>query len=129
MDDSYKISHRPMTRDGGASTLDDLTSAFGEDIYGPDALQFFGSGDKREKQVLSLLKKVRGQPDAMVTIYRGAPDGVDKINPGDWVTLSPEVAADYANLEGGRVISQKVPASHVTSWADSLLEFGYYPDR
>jgi hypothetical protein len=119
---SYGLQHRPMTVEGGASRLDDLVPAFGEDVYGPKALQYFGSGEPREQEALALLKSLRGKPDAEVTIYRGVPDGVSDIAPGDWVTLVPSVAADY-----GRVISKKVRASDITSWADSLLEFGYYP--
>ena len=119
----YGIDHRPMTVEGGASQLHDLTPSFGDDIYGPNALQFFGSGDPREKSVVGLLKKIRGNPDALVTIYRGVPDGAPQtINPGDWITLDKNAASDY-----GHVVEMKVPASHVTSWADSLLEFGYYP--
>jgi hypothetical protein len=118
----YGIEHRPMTDAGGASRLHDLTGSFGPDVYGPNALQYFGSGDAREKAVLQAIRQVRGKPDSMVTIYRGVPDDVNTINRGDWVTLSPQAAADY-----GRVVSMKVPASHVTSWPDSLLEFGYYP--
>jgi hypothetical protein len=124
----YQIEHKPMTVAGGASTMDDLLPAFGEDIYGKDALQFFGSGDSREAKAVRIMKSVRGKPGAMVTIYRGVPDGVDKINPGDWVTLVKEAADDYASQhEGGKVVSMKVPAAHVTSWSDSLLEFGYHP--
>jgi hypothetical protein len=120
---AYQIEHRPMTDAGGAARLHDLTPAFGEDIYGKNALQFFGSGDPRERATLGVLSRLRGKPDEMVSIFRGVPDGAGaQINPGDWITLDRNVAADY-----GRVIEMKVPASHVTSWPDSLLEFGYFP--
>lgn len=118
----YGIEHRPMTDAGGAARLHDLEQSFGADIYGPNALQFFGSGDPREKSVVGLMRAIKGKPDAPVTIYRGVPEGVNTINPGDWITLDPRVAADY-----GRVVKMQVPASHITSWPDSLLEFGYYP--
>jgi len=120
----YQIAHKPMTEAGGAARLHDLTPAFGDDVYSKNALQYFGSGDPREAGVLRILNQLRGKPDATVTIYRGVPDGVGKINPGDWVTLDPKVAADY-----GKVVKMEVPASHITSWADSLLEFGYYPPK
>ncbi len=120
----YQIDHKPMTEAGGAARLHDLTKSFGDDIYGPNALQYFGSGDAREKAILKALNAVRGKPDAMVTIYRGVPDGVSNINAGDWVTLDPRVAADY-----GRVVKMQVPASHITGWSDSLLEFGYHPPK
>lgn len=122
--DDYGLSHRPMTQDGGAASLHDLAKVFGDDIYDArKALQYFGSGDPRERNALKVMHAVRGNPDATVTIYRGVPDGVNAINPGDWVTLDKAVAADY----GGRVLKMQVPASHITSWPDSLLEFGYYP--
>ena len=121
----YRIAHRPMKDAGGAARLHDLTKSFPEDVYGPQALQFYGSGDPREKSVIRTLRALRGKPDAEITIYRGVPkDAPGIINKGDWVTLSPEVAKDY----GEQVISMKVKAKDVTSWADSLLEFGYFPD-
>jgi hypothetical protein len=124
----YRLMHKAMDESGGAARLHDLVPSFGEDVYGPNAQRYFGGGDafdRAEKQILSLMKKLRGKPDEMVTIYRGVPKDVAAINEGDWVTLLPEVAAEY----GPKVISQKVPASHVTSWADSLLEFGYHPPK
>ena len=117
-----------MTKAGGAATLDDLSPAFGEDIYGKNALQYFGSGDPRERSVVKTLASLRGKPDASVTIYRGVPSDAKGISAGDWVTLEPKVAADYAAQHpNGRIVSMQVPASHVTSWPDSLLEFGYHP--
>ena len=119
----YAIEHRPMTEAGGAARLHDLTAAFGDDIYdAKKALQYFGSGDARERSALRAMHAVRGKPDELVTIYRGVPEGASGINPGDWVTLDRRAAADY-----GKVLEMKVPASHITSWPDSLLEFGYYP--
>lgn len=119
----YSMEHRPMTTEGGASRLHDLLSAFGDDIYGKNALQYFGSGHQLEPEVLKIVQGLRGKPDAMVDIFRGAPKEASKINPGDWVTLSPKIASDY----GPNVLQMKVPASHVTAWPDSLLEYGYYP--
>ncbi len=119
----YQGPHRPLTVEGGAARLHDLTPSFGPDIYGPKALQYFGGFDPRESAVLKIMQKVKGNPEAEVTIYRGIPEGKPQsISPGDWVTLHPSVASDY-----GKVVSQKVKAKDLTSWADSLLEFGYYP--
>lgn len=119
----YRIQHRPMTVEGGASKLHEAGSVFGEDVYGKNALQYFGSGLSGEKTSLDILKKVRGNPDAEITIYRGVPEGVNTINKGDWVTLDPKMAEEYGN-----VISKKVKAKDITTWPDSLVEFGYYPD-
>lgn len=119
---AYQIEHKPMTEAGGASRLHNLEPSFGPDVYGSNALQYFGSGLPEEKAALRLMRQVKGSPNAMVTIYRGVPDGVSSINPGDWVTILPDVAAQYGN-----VVKMQVPASHITSWPDSLLEFGYFP--
>ena len=123
---NYQLEHKPMTVAGGAAPLHDVESVFGPDIFSKNALQYFGGGDvyaRQEKAVIDLMRKVKGNPNAMVTIYRGVPDGVNKINAGDWVTLDPKIAELY----GRNVLKMDVPASHVTSWPDSLLEFGYYP--
>lgn len=121
--DEYGMSHRPMKDDAGASRLHDLEPAFGRDIYGPNARQYFGGGLPQEAEVLRIMNSVRGNPDAWVTIYRGGPKAeMTSINPGDWVALDRRTASEY-----GDVISKKVKASDLTSWADSLLEFGYYP--
>ncbi len=119
---SYLGSHRPMELDGGAAPLHDLTKSYPDDIYGPNALQYYGSGYGPEKKVLDILHKVKGKPDELVTIYRGVPDGIEDINVGDWVTLSPEYAEEY-----GKVISMEVPAKDITAWGDSLAEYGYFP--
>lgn len=122
---AYQIDHKPMTVSGGAATLHDVERVFGPDIWSKNALQYFGSGgfDRQEKAAIELMRKVKGNPDAMVTVYRGVPDGVSKINSGDWVALTPDIAAEYGN-----VLKMQVPAKHVTSWPDSLVEFGYFPD-
>lgn len=121
---SYQGGHKPMRAADGAAPLHDLTKALPEDFYSQSGLSYYGSGDDREMAIFKILKQIRNQPDALVTIYRGVPDGVgQKINPGDWVTLSPEYASDY-----GRVVSAKVPAKHLYANGDSLLEQGYFPD-
>ena len=120
----YMIEHRPMQESGGASRLHEANKAFGEDIYTRNALQYFGSGLSGERTSLNIMNKVRGNPDAEITIYRGVPKGVKTINEGDWVTLDPKMAAEY-----GEVISKKVKVKDITTWPDSLVEFGYYPQK
>jgi hypothetical protein len=119
----YKIYHRPMTEEGGAARLHDLTKAFGQDIYGKNALQYFGGDDPREAIALKIMQRAKNNPEMQITIYRGAPKTAKNINDGDWVTLVRSYAKDY----GPNVLSKKVKAKDVTSWADSLLEFGYMP--
>jgi hypothetical protein len=123
-DADYRMSHRPMTELSGASKLHEAYKSFGEDIYGKNALQFFGAGDPRETAIPKMLARLRDNPDATVTIYRGVPKSAgDAISSGDWVTLDPNVAKEY----GEKVLKKQVKAKDVTTWPDSLLEFGYYP--
>ena len=130
---AYGIGHRPMTIEQGAAPLHDLSKAFDETIYGKEAMQNFGTGSPRlDKEALQVFQQAKNNPDAQITIYRAIPkDMTEKsINPGDWVTVSREYAMEHGNSALGgkyKLISQKVPASHVTTNADSILEQGYYP--
>lgn len=128
---NYRMAHRPMTVEGGAARLDNAYEAFGEDIYGPNALRYFGGSDPREAGTVAALKRLRDNPEAEVTIYRGVPaDAKGGITKGDWVTLDRSAAQEYAELkpgQKGKVLAMKVKAKDVTTWPDSLLEFGYYP--
>ena len=54
------------------------------------------------------LSELGFDPDEDITIYRGVPEGVTEINPGDWVTANEQLARDYAG--GGDVLSQTVKA-------------------
>ena len=61
----YKIEHRPM-QDWRRRTTARSDRIFPEDIYGSNALQYYGSGDQREASVLRILRSLRGKPDATV---------------------------------------------------------------
>jgi hypothetical protein len=63
---------------------------------------------------------------ANVTIYRGVPEGVTEIRPGDWVALTRAYAADHSR--GGRVISKRVPARDV-AWAGTDRNEYYYAPK
>ena len=86
------------------------------------------------RKCIETLRKVQGQPDAMVTIYRGAPSG-GKLNTGDWVTLSKEYAKSYADGGGysdnkeSRVYEYKVRAGDLSFPGDSYLEMGYFGEH
>lgn len=129
----YQGPHRPMTVEGGAARLDDLVPAFGEDIYGKDALQFFGTGDtKLDAQTIKVLMAVRGKPDMEIAVYRAVPkDATDALlRAGDWVTVNKAYAKQHGDstLDGDyKIITQKVRAGDLTTNADSFHEQGYYP--
>ena len=126
-------AHRPMTVEGGAARLDDLSPAFGEDIYGENAIRYFGTGDDSiDAQTLAILKPLRGRPDAEVTVFRSVPSDVPmgKLSEGDWVTVNRRYAEQHGEAALGgkyRIDQQRVRAKDLTTNADSFHEQGYYP--
>jgi len=130
----YAGHHRPATREG-ANTLDNLTDVYPQDIYTDNrAWQYYGHGDNpaMDKASVDIVKRFRNNPEATVKVYRAVPVGVDKINPGDWVTINRQ----YANQHGSswvndgkyRIIEAEVPAKSLTTSGDSIHEWGYFPD-
>jgi len=59
--------------------MSDLTDIYPPDIYGPNGARYYGGGSStpRERQqdvsVIALLNRVKGKPDAKVTVYRAIP--------------------------------------------------------
>jgi hypothetical protein len=56
--------------------------------------------------MVSIDKTMGGNPDDIITIYRGAPKKQKKIVPGDFITDMPELAKAYTG--DGNVLSMKV---------------------
>lgn len=130
IDTSYRGSHTAPYRDdeGYHSSLDDLTSMYGDDIYTGNALRYFGEGRDYDKKAIDIIQRMAGDPDAEVTIYRALPIGQNEINPRDWVTTTREYALDHiGDDEGYHIVSKKVKASDVFSEGNSIHEFGYDP--
>jgi hypothetical protein len=97
------------------------------------AAQYYGTGNAvLDRETLRVLKSVKGKPEATVTVYRAVPAdaNVTTLNPGDWVTVNRRYAQEHGEgLLGGKfkIIEQKVPASWLTTNADSFHEQGFYP--
>jgi len=129
----YGMAHRPMSVESGAARLHDLTTAFDNTIYGKEAVQNYGTGvPALDREAVRIFQQVRNKPDAMVTVYRAVPKDANQIgiNPGDWISVSKQYAMEHGegSLGGNyKIVSQKVPAAHITTNADSILEQGYYP--
>jgi len=84
------------------------------------------------REAVRAMRAIRGKPDATVTIYRGAPPGTDRINPGDWVTTSRAYAAQHGvhATDPGQdwpVVSMQVPVRDVFWGGNDFIEFGYWP--
>jgi hypothetical protein len=132
---SYRGSHTAPGPDFGAP-LYDLTGGgqmYPADVYSAKAAQYYGTGyPKADREAFALAQRVRGNPDAEITMYRAVPkdEKITAINAGDWVTLSK----DYAKTHGEsvldnnyKILSQKVKAKDLWTNADSIHEFGYQP--
>jgi hypothetical protein len=130
IDTSYRMQHTAPYRDEDNynSSLDDVTNMFGDDIYTGNAVRYFGVGSDYDQEAVNIIQKMAGDPDGMVTIYRAVPEGVDDINPRDWVTTTKQYALDHiGGDEGYKVISKKVKAKDVFTDGNSIHEFGYDP--
>ena len=151
-DDSYRVQHQvanPKDYPDESIRLDDLTKSItGEqagypaDFYTPRGQQIYAPSQRFDDDIYGMannesynaILKAKNNPDATVTIYRGVPKGVDKINEGDWVSLSPTYAREHASTgygrsgdEAGEVISQEVKVKDIYWGGDDVNEFGYFP--
>ena len=132
-DVSYRGSHTAPSSEFGAP-LHDLSQMYPADVYSEKAAQYYGSGNKKaDIEAFNLAKRVRGNPDAEVTIYRAVPKNADitNINAGDWVTLTKDYAKGHGEAVLGndyKILSQKVKAKELWTNADSIQEFGYQPE-
>lgn len=115
---------------------DDFYSSIGARLYAPPPRFANDEYGIANKQSYDVIKSVKGNPDAEVTIYRAVPNekNIKTINRGDFVTLSPK----YAELHGasgygrdgndaGKVLSQKVKVKDIYFGGDDVNEFGYFP--
>lgn len=131
----YQGAHSAPDKDYGAPLNDISRDMYPADVYSAKGLQYYGSNSPGERESLDIARKVRGNPDAMVTVYRAVPKGLQTdINAGDWITPSKEYAKYHADnvIKGQQgqdyeILSKKVPAKHVYTDANSLAEYGYDP--
>ena len=71
--EDYHGEHEAPDRESG-SPMHDPTGAFGDDIYKPEALRYFGNGNSFDVYSLNVIRSVKGRPNKMVTVYRSLPD-------------------------------------------------------
>jgi len=73
---SYRSTHEAPGPHFGAP-LHDLTGGgqmYPADVYSPKAVQYYGTGfDKADQQAFAIANSVKGNPNAMVTMYRAVP--------------------------------------------------------
>lgn len=122
IDVSYRGGHVAPTSEYGAP-LHDLTSIMPEDVYGPTGPRLYGLMDRAvDDEAFAVLRSVRGNPDAEVTMYRAVPsDAPDTIADGDWVTTSKT----YAELHGDRSLGGDYKILEEPTYARRLQSEGY----
>jgi len=129
---SYGMAHRPSYE--GMPPAHNLLEgdAIPKDVYEhPEWSIASGrnlSADKAAKESWDVLRKIRGHPEAEVTVYRATPK--KELNTGDWVTFSKEYAKQSLEPKSAeKVYSFKVKAKDVFFAGDDINEFGYYPGK
>jgi len=78
----YRGSHQAPSSANQDSPMYDLTQVYGEDIYGKNALRYFGH-QPYDAYSINLIQSVRNKPNARVKIYRAVPKVItnqEKIN-------------------------------------------------
>ena len=130
----YRSTHLAPGPHFGAP-LHDLTGGgqmYPSDVYSASAARIYGTGfPQADKEAFALAKRVRGNPDAEVVMYRAVPKDVNEINKGDWVTLSKSYAKSHGESvlnNDYKILSKKVKAKDLYTNADSIHEFGYHPN-
>jgi hypothetical protein len=135
-EETYLGQHQPS--DDGPPAWD--LTAVGEedqwympaDVYDHPDWYVGDPGSKASKETIAVLRSIRGNPDAEVTIYRSAPSSVSAIEPGNWVTLSHTYAKEHGqhatdSAQDWPVLEMKVPVKEVLFAGDDLNEFGWFP--
>lgn len=129
--ESYMMSHRP-TESG--VTADNLTNQNAETPAPEDLYEhpqyYMNLNNQYDSESWEALKKVRNKPNATITIYRATIG--DKINDGDWITLSPTYAKEHNlhSLDGkGKILKMDVPVQDIQWSMDSINEWGYFPNK
>ena len=128
-DTGYKMFHRPNEDGALSSDVTEGDIALPKDFYNKP--ENYGKlSDKTYKESFDILKKIKDNPEAEITIYR-ATNG-NEINDGDWITLSKEYAKihNQSSLENkGNILELKVKAKDIRFAGDDIREFGYFPNN
>jgi len=72
--EDYVGFHNPPGNNGYSKPIYDLTDMFPDDIYSKDGARYYGDGDvPMDNLSISIIRGLRGTPNAKVTIYRAVP--------------------------------------------------------
>jgi len=128
-------SHTPVFDPEMASLASSMNKTISGGDLTPDDfyehMNWYGGGDTRPYfESEQALHKIRGNPNAKIKVYRATVG--DKLNPSDWVTLSPTYAKMHLdnalrNQPDAKIINETVRARDLRWPGDDINEFGYYP--
>jgi hypothetical protein len=129
--EEYQGSHRAPVDTVRLHDLLGAESTFSDDVYSHPQYYTFGGNEPYERESVEIIQRVRGNPDAEVTLYRAAPPGVTSINSGDWVAISESYARQHAMQDDDEandwpVYTIKAKASDIRSGGNDLIEWGYH---
>jgi lysophospholipase L1-like esterase len=127
--DDYQMRHRPSKGPRLYNLLeDDLLPA---DVY--EKPHFYTGYTEKAylDETMRAIRAARGNPDALITVYRAAPKGAKAINEGDWITLSRSYAVGHSKhpkdpTQDMKIYKARVPASSIRFAGDDLMEYGYW---
>lgn len=130
MPEYYAIEHRP--NDEGPRAFDLLENDLApREIYQHPEWYTGQPNTLAHRQTVAALERIKGKPDAEVTVYRAAPK--NSLNDGDWVSLSRVYAKQHGMADDPSsdvpVHAHKVKAKDLRWPGDELGEFGYFPSR
>ena len=120
----YRMQHQP-TFGKGIHEIDQEMPDYHEHP------EYYRYGDPAvDSEAEHAARKARRGPDTEVKIYRSAPKGVNKVNPGDWVTTSKTYAKQHgmgAADDGGNwpVRMTWAKAHEVQFGGNDAVEWGY----
>lgn len=135
--EDYWMRHRPGGPEEGtaapAHAVDRVFPDYYEKPYLYDHSQGLEGGAQMGREVTQTLRRIRGNPEAPVTMYRSLPpEHADKgFRTGDWVSIHPAYARQHGMHESDPskdwpVIKATVPAKHLWNNGDMIDEFGYH---
>lgn len=133
--DSYQVTHRPPGPDTTGAPLHDLN-----DVHGTYGGSPFGTNSDvyshpqhwtgfHDHELDRAVRSAEGKPHMMVTVYRAQPREHHSIRTGDWVTPSESYArihADEGHDKPMHIVKATVPAQHIWTNADDIVEAGYH---
>lgn len=125
----YQEGHiAPLADEDNASAVD-MSIHFGDDyIDHPEYYSGFGRNKKIMSEMKEALRKAKGNPDALIKIYRALPTEHNTINHGDWVSMSKTYVESHLESNGDEewhVVEAEVPAKTLWTEANDIVEWGY----